>query len=56
VADAHTAENRRHFDETVNRLSAENRDSFGTTIERLRHEILLVAEAMTGDRLEGSTH
>lgn len=39
LLDAHTAENRRHFDETVTRLSAENRDFFEITIERLRHEL-----------------
>jgi hypothetical protein len=43
---ANAAENRRHFDETVDRLTAETRHFFELTTEGLRHEIQLVAEGV----------
>jgi hypothetical protein len=43
-------ENRRHFNETADRLSAENRAFFEVATEGLRHEIHLVAESVAQTR------
>lgn len=52
LLDANAAENRRHFNETADRLSAENRHFFELATEGLRHEIQLVAEGVVQTREE----
>jgi len=50
LLDANAAENRRHFNETAERLSTENRRFFELATEGLRHEIHLVAEGVSDTR------
>jgi hypothetical protein len=50
LLDANATENRRHFNETADRLSAENRQFFELATEGLRHEIQLVAEGVSDTR------
>lgn len=45
-ASAHE-ETRRHFDQIAERLAAENRRHFEITAEEFKHEVRLVAEAVT---------
>lgn len=50
LLEANAAENRRHFNETADRLSAENRHFFELATEGLRQEIQLVAEGVVQTR------
>src|SRR5205823_4533170 len=50
LLEANAAESQRHFNETVDKLSAENRHMFELATESLRHEIKLVDEGVTTTR------
>lgn len=52
LLEANAAENRGHFNETADRLSAENRHFFELATEGLRQEIQLVAEGVVQTRDE----
>lgn len=52
LLEANSTENRRLFNETVDRLSAENRHFFELATEGLRHEIQLVTEGVVQTREE----